>query len=139
MSVIQSWQKSGPAEFNSGPGQSATVITVRGEIDAVNANHLTDYVERTFRQSKRVVLDLCSVDFIGTAGFSALHRINVICSAAGGQWVLIPGRAVHRQLRICDPDSTLPTTIALAEVVTGSENRTRSARRGLLQLVPQPR
>jgi anti-anti-sigma factor len=138
LSVIQSWHRSGTAEFSTGPEQSAAVITVRGEIDAVNANHLTDYVQRAFRQSKRVVLDLRRVDFIGTAGFSALHRINVVCSAAGAQWVLISSRAVHHLLRICDPDGTLPTTIALAEVVTGSESRT-SAVANLLQLVPQSR
>jgi anti-anti-sigma factor len=139
MSVIHSWQKSGTAEFTAGPGQSATVITVRGEIDAVNANHFADYVQRAFGLSKRVVLDLRGVDFIGTAGFSALHRINVVCSAAGGQWVVIPGPPVQHLLRICDPDGALPTTIALAEVVTGSEARTKFARTGLLQLVPQAR
>jgi anti-anti-sigma factor len=139
LSVVQSWQKSGTAEFTADAGQSAIVINVRGEIDAVNANHLTEYVQRAFRQSKRVVLDLRDVDFIGTAGFSALHRINVVCSAAGRQWVLIPGRATHHLLRICDPDGTLPTTITLAEVVTGNEERAGSAIRGLLQLVPQSR
>jgi anti-anti-sigma factor len=140
MSVIQSWQKSRTAEFTARPGQSATaatVITAHGEIDAANANQLTEYVHRALRQSERVVLDLRGLDFIGTAGFSALHRINVMCSGVGAHWVLIPGRAVHHLLRICDPDGTLPMTISLAELVTGNGNE--SARRGLLQLVPQPR
>ena len=137
MSVIQSWQKSRTAEFTARPGQSATVITAHGDIDAANANQLTEYVHRALRQSERVVLDLRGLDFIGTAGFSALHRINVMCSGAGAHWVLIPGRAAHHLLRICDPDGTLPTTISLAELVTGKGNEL--ARRGLLQLVPQPR
>jgi anti-anti-sigma factor len=137
MSVIQSWQKSRTAEFTARPGQSATVITAHGEIDAANANQLTEYVQRALRHSERVVLDLRDLDFIGTAGFSALHRINVMCSGAGAHWVLIPGRAVHHLLRICDPDATLPTTISLAQLVRGAGNE--PARRGLLQLVPQPR
>jgi hypothetical protein len=84
-----------------------------------------------------VVLDLRGVDFIGTAGFSALHRINVVSSSVGAQWTLIPGKAVNHLLRICDPDGTLPTAISLADALTG--NASTAAKAGLLQLVPQPR
>jgi anti-anti-sigma factor len=139
MPVIQSWQESRSAEFTSRPGPSATVITAHGEIEAANANQLTDYVEHLVRQSNRVILDLRGLDFIGTAGFSALHRINVVCSAAGAQWVLVPGPAVHRLLRICDPDGTLPTTLWLAHSAKGAGSDEPLTRRGLLQLVAQPR
>ncbi|OBF84524.1 sulfate transporter [Mycobacterium sp. 852002-51163_SCH5372311] len=137
MSVTQSWQECRPAEFTTCRDKFATVVTAHGEIDAANANQLTDYVQRALRGSKRMVLDLRSVDFIGTAGFSALHRINVVCSSVGAQWALIPGRAVNHLLRICDPDATLPTATSLAEAVSGDVNA--ASRSGLLQLVPQPR
>ena len=137
MSAIQSWRECRPAEFTTCRDKSATVVTAHGEIDAANANQLTDYVQRALRGSKRVVLDLRSLDFIGTAGFSALHRINVVCSSVGARWALIPGKAVDHLLRICDPDGTLPTAISLAEAVRGDEDT--AARTGLLQLVPQPR
>jgi anti-anti-sigma factor len=136
MTVAQSWQRSGTAEFTARPGPSATVITAHGELDAANANELTDYVQRCVRRSRRVILDLRGLEFIGTAGFSALHRINVVCSAAGANWVVVPGRAVYQLLRICDPDGTLPTTTSLPELVSGAGIQEP---RRLLELVPQPR
>ena len=137
MSVTQSWQRSGAAEYAVRPGPSATVITAHGELDAANANQLTVFVERFARDSNQVIVDLRSLEFFGTAGFSALHRINVVCSAAGVPWVLVAGRATHRVLRICDPDGTLPTTASLRELV--SEWAGSKEPRPLLQLVPQPR
>jgi anti-anti-sigma factor len=135
VTVAQSWQRSGSAEFTVQPGPSGTVITAHGELDAANANQLTKFVERCIRHSNRmIVVDLRGLEFFGTAGFSALHRINVVCSGAGVNWVLVPGRAVYRVLRICDPDSTLPTATSLPELVSGIPEP-----RPLLQLVPQPR
>jgi hypothetical protein len=84
-----------------------------------------------------VIVDLRSLNFFGTAGFSALHRINVVCSGAGVPWVLVSGRAADRVLRICDPDKTLPTTNSLPEFV--SDGTVFREPRPLLQLVPEPR
>lgn len=86
------------------------VITVDGELDAANSDQLTDYVRRSASRSQRVIVDLRGLEFIGTAGFSALHRINVVCSAAQMSWAMVTGTAVSRLLRICDPDGTLPVT-----------------------------
>ena len=47
-------------------------------------------------------------DFFGTAGFAALHNVNVISSQYGVSWALLAGRQVRRLLAICDPDDTLP-------------------------------
>jgi anti-anti-sigma factor len=143
MSVAQSWVKSRTAEFTASPGPSATVITVLGELDAANADVLTEYVERYVRPSKRVILDLSALGFVGTAGFSALHRVNVVCSAQGARWALIPGPAMRRLLRICDPDGTLPTitstrTSSTKPFAVAGDDRA-PVRRGLLQLVPQAR
>lgn len=137
MSVIQSWQEHRPAEFTTCRDHSATVVTAHGEIDAANANQFTEHVQHALRGSKRLILDLRSLDFIGTAGFSALHRINVVCSSVGAEWVLVPGRAVRHLLRICDPDGALPTAGSLAEAVTDGQHT--AAKSGLLQLIPQPR
>ena len=137
MTVTQSWQRSGSAEFSVRPGPSATVITAHGELDAANANQITVFVERAVRDSSHVIVDLRGLTFFGTAGFSALHRINVVCSAAGVPWVLAAGRAADRVLRICDPDHTLPTTDSLPEFV--SEEPIFGEPRPLLQLIPQPR
>ena len=134
MTVTQSWQRSGSGEFSVRPGSLATMITAHGELDAANANHLTALVERAARDSNQVIVDLRGLNFFGTAGFSALHRINVVCSAMGVPWVLVAGRAADRVLRICDPDDTLPTTNVLPEFVSEEPGAPP-----LLQLVPQPR
>jgi anti-anti-sigma factor len=87
---------------------STVLVTVEGEIDAANHRALALYVERQTAGSTRLVLDLANVDFFGTAGVASLYNINVICSRYGASWALLVGPQVHRVLRICDPDSTLP-------------------------------
>ena len=84
------------------------LVTVRGEVDATNSRALAGYVERQIAGSTRLVLDLSLVDFFGTAGFAALHRVNVICAQYGITWVLIVGPKLRRFLKICDPDHLLP-------------------------------
>ena len=72
------------------------------------AQEFVDYALRHAERTERLALDLTGVDFFGTAGFSALHTLNVRCAGAGVEWVMVPSTAVSRLLRICDPDSTLP-------------------------------
>jgi anti-anti-sigma factor len=86
------------------------VITADGELDASNAIHFADYFDRciTDSASTPLVVDLSGLKFFGTAGFSALHVINVKCAAAKLRWAVVPSKAVSRLLRICDPDHALP-------------------------------
>jgi len=136
MSVAQSWQLSRTAQFGARRSSSGAVITVRGELDAANADQLAAYVQRNTTRSRRVILDLRGLEFIGTAGFSALLRINVACSGAQVNWAMVPSQAVSRLLRLCDPDGTLPVTTRRA-VSPLKSNRTQGEDSGpLLQLVP---
>jgi anti-anti-sigma factor len=140
MPVAQSWQQSRTAQFTARWSPVGTLITVDGELDAANADQLAAYVQQNVNRSRRVILDLRGLKFVGTAGFSALHRVNVACSAARVSWAMAPSPAVVRLLNVCDPDGTLPVTTPRAEPlleplwVDDGENR-----RPLLQLVPQPR
>jgi anti-anti-sigma factor len=114
---------------------SSAVITVHGDLDASNAQEFADYALRHSEHTERLVLDLSGVDFFGTAGFSALHTVNVRCAGAGVDWALVSSSGVSRLLRICDPDSALPvvgTVQAALSMVEGEPRR-------LLQLVSQPR
>ena len=54
------------------------------------------------------MLDLTVIDFFGTAGFAALHNINVICARYGVSWVVAVGPQARRFIQICDPDKLLP-------------------------------
>lgn len=115
MPVTQAWQKCRTAEFTVHYGPSTCVITVQGELDAANADQLTAYVRCCAPSRQRLVLDLRGLNFIATAGLSSLHRINVVCSAAGKQWAMVPSRAVSRLLQICDPDAALPVTDSVGD------------------------
>src|SRR6201987_800083 len=115
MSVAQSWQLSRKAQFGARWSASGTVVTVHGELDAANADQLAAYVERSVNRSKRVILDLRGLEFIGTAGFSALHRINVVCSATQVSWALVASGAVSRLLRVCYPAGPRPGTAPAVE------------------------
>jgi anti-anti-sigma factor len=139
MSVAQCWQQSRAAQFTARWDPSGTLITVDGELDAANADQLAAYVRHCIGRSRRVILDLRGLNFIGTAGFSALHRINVVCSGAQAYWAMAPSQAVSRLLRICDPDGTLPVTTPMAEPLLERRRGESEEPPSLLQLVTQPR
>ncbi|BBZ73813.1 sulfate transporter [Mycobacterium paraseoulense] len=139
MPVAQSWQHSRAAQFTARGEPSGTLITVDGELDAANADQLAAYVRQSIGSSRRAVLDLRGLKFIGTAGFSALHRINVMCSGAQVDWAMAPSPAVSRLLRICDPDGTLPVTTPTAEPLLEPLRAEGEESLSLLQLVTQPR
>jgi anti-anti-sigma factor len=120
--------------FTAEWGPSGVVVTAHGELDASNAVQLADYVTRYAAHTKSVIVNLHDVEFFGTAGFSALHTINVRCAGADVRWAVVPSRAVSRLLRICDPDNALP----LVESMSDSLDENEQPRR-LFQLVPQPR
>ncbi|CDO87306.1 sulfate transporter [Mycobacterium triplex] len=139
MSVTQSWQQCRTAQFSATWSAAGTVVTVDGELDAANSDQLASYVQRNARHARRVILDLRALNFIGTAGFSALHRINVVCSGARLSWALVPSPAVCRLLRVCDPDGTLPVTTPIEEPLLETVWPTGPDARPLLQLVAQAR
>jgi anti-anti-sigma factor len=87
---------------------SVAVISAHGHIDASNADTLTEYTLGHLLRCRGVILDLRSLDFFGTDGFSALHRVSVCCARANRGWAVVSGEAVCRVLRIGDPQGLLP-------------------------------
>jgi anti-anti-sigma factor len=114
---------------------STAVITAHGELDAANAQEFVDYALRHAPQTERLVLDLSGVEFFGTAGFSAMHSVNVRCAGEKIQWAMVPSAAVTRLLRICDPDSALPITSSVDIALSAVQGEPRR----LLQLVTKSR
>jgi anti-anti-sigma factor len=114
---------------------SMAVIAAHGELDAANVQQFVDYALRHAAHIDRLVLDLTGVDFFGTAGFSALHTLNVRCAAEKIDWAMAPSTAVTRLMRICDPDSTLP----ICDDVDAALAAVQGEPRRLLQLVPKSR
>jgi anti-anti-sigma regulatory factor len=87
---------------------SLALIRAHGGIDASNADTLTGYTLGHLTRCRGLILDLRGLDFFGTEGFSALHRISVCCARAGIGWAGVPGEAVFRVLRIGNPQGLLP-------------------------------
>ncbi|HTY28252.1 MAG TPA: STAS domain-containing protein [Mycobacterium sp.] len=116
------------------PVENVGIITVQGELDASNATQFADHVERCATEGVRLILDLSPLDFFGTAGFSALHTINVRCAHTGSRWALVSGDSVSRLLRVCDRDHALPVADSVPEAITLLDGEPRR----LLQLVSEP-
>jgi anti-anti-sigma factor len=90
------------------PSPSVVVVSAHGCIDASNAHILTEYALGHLVSCHVLILDLSHVDFFGTEGFSALHRVAVCCARSGTGWALVSGEAISRVLRIVDPQGLLP-------------------------------
>jgi anti-anti-sigma factor len=122
------------ARFTADWDATRVVITVDGELDASNASQLADYFEECMAHATPMMLDLSNLEFFGTAGFSALHLINVQCAGANLRWAVVPNKAVSRLLRICDPDHTLPLVGSVNDVPDADDEDQDPNR--LFQLVP---
>lgn len=120
-------EESGRAVFSAHHKPSSILlVTVEGDVDATNNRALARYVESRVARSARLELDLRLVDFFGTAGFAALHNVNVICCRYEVSWVLGAGRQLRRLLAMCDPDGSLPlveSQSVLDDVETGARDR----------------
>jgi anti-anti-sigma factor len=111
------------ARFTAEWDTDRVVITAHGELDASNATQLADYFDLCIAHSTPLIVDLSDLKFFGTAGFSALHLINVRCAGANLRWAVVPSKAVSRLLGICDPDGTLPLIAsALGRPVAGHDD-----------------
>jgi anti-anti-sigma factor len=88
---------------------SVAIVSAYGDIDATNASVLTDYALVNAARCRGLILGLSGVEFFGTEGFSALHRVSVRCARAEIGWMVVPGATVSRLLRICDPHGSLPS------------------------------
>jgi anti-anti-sigma factor len=115
------------------PQPTVVVVSAHGELDAANAQDFAAYALGHVGAAKHLVLDLARVEFFGTAGFSALHTLNVRCAGGGVSWAMVASHAVVRLLRICDPDATLPVAAGVETALADVAGEPRP----LLQLVSE--
>jgi anti-anti-sigma factor len=106
---------------------SVAIVSAYGDIDASNAPTLTELAPVNDVRCRGLILDLRDLEFIGTEGFSALHRVSVRCARAEIGWMLIPGAAVSRLLRVCDPHGWLPTADSIDAALANLENQRADA------------
>ena len=61
-------------------GPDARVVTVTGEIDTLTAPRLASFLNMQLSAARVVVVDLDGVEFLGSAGLSALFEANELAS-----------------------------------------------------------
>ena len=106
--LSQPWQGHSTRLTSRRLRSSVAVIRAHGHIDASNADTLSEYTLGHLMRCRGLILDLRDLNFFGTEGFSALHRVSVCCARAGIGWTVVSGEAVSRVLRISDPQGLLP-------------------------------
>jgi anti-anti-sigma factor len=106
--LSQPWESHATRLANRRLRSSVAVVSAHGHIDASNADTLTEYTLGHLMRCRGLILDLRDLDFFGTEGFSALHRVSVCCARTGIGWAVVSGEAVSRVLRIVDPQGLLP-------------------------------
>lgn len=103
---------------------STTAVSVHGELDAANSAEFVHRVSALLPSAERLIIDLSAVHFFGTAAFWALHTVRVRAADHAVNWALIPSEEVLRLLRICDPESELPTENTMAAALAGVRRST---------------
>ena len=123
--LSQPWARHTTRLANRRLRSSVAVISAHGHIDASNADTVTEYTLGHLIRCRGLILDLRGLDFFGTEGFSALHRVSVCCARAGLGWAVVSGEAVSRVLRIVDPQSLLPaaSTVEAAMAIVQDQPR----------------
>lgn len=119
----------------SWPEPATAIVAGHGELDAANGIEFVNYALRNSDKTQYLVADLSGLTFFSTAGFSALHTLNVQCVSGDIRWALVASNAVKRLLRICDPDSALPICPDVAAALTAVQADPPCS----LQLVTEPR
>ncbi|MGH3832749.1 MAG: STAS domain-containing protein [Pseudonocardiaceae bacterium] len=61
-------------------GPDARVVTVTGEVDSLTAPALASVLQEQLSAARVVVVDLDGVDFLGSAGLSALFECNELAT-----------------------------------------------------------
>jgi anti-anti-sigma factor len=117
----------------------ATVVTIRGEIDAVNVDRVSEYIRRFILGGNPVVLDMSDVSRFAAAGISLLLTLDEECRAAGVEWTLVGSPAVIEQLGdSCDGDDSeaiIPMARSVHEALSNLADAIVSRRQLVLPLV----
>jgi anti-anti-sigma factor len=127
----------GGAQIRAHGRHLATVVTIRGEIDTVNVDRVSEYIQRFVLGNSPLVLDISDVSHFAPAGVSLLYLLDEACRAAGVEWTLVASPAVRELLgQGCDEDETMfPMTRSVHEALHNLANAIVSRRQLVLPLI----
>lgn len=107
----------GGAQIRAHYRHLATVVTIRGAIDAANVDQLSEHARRYILAKEPLVLDLSGVTSFASAGIWLLCVLDGDCRAAGVQWTLVESPAVDELLRDFDDDAKFPTARSVGQAL----------------------
>jgi anti-anti-sigma factor len=116
----------------------ATVVTIRGEIDAVNVDRVSAYIRPFILGQNPVVLDMSGVSHFSPAGISLLNVVDEDCYAAGVGWTLVASPAVIELLGDGggqDDGAAFPITRSVHEALRNLADAIVSRRQLVLPLI----
>lgn len=113
----------------------ATVVTIHGEIDAVNVDRIGEYIRQCTLVKNPLVLDLSGMNSIAPAGISLLYILDDECRVAGVEWTLVASPAVIEVLHDYDDETTFPITRSVHEALRNLADVIVRRRQLLLPLI----
>ncbi|MCV7029352.1 STAS domain-containing protein [Mycobacterium sherrisii] len=113
----------------------ATVVTVGGEVDAVNVERVADCLRHFIVGDNPVVLDISGTEHFAGAGLSLLSTFDEECRRAGVQWTLVAGPDVIAQLTDGDGECVFPAAGSVPEAFADLADAVVFRRRLALPLI----
>lgn len=121
----------GGAQIRAHCRHLATVVTIRGEVDAVNVDRVSKYIRRFILGTEPVVLDMSAMTHFSPAGISLLCMFDEACCAAGVEWTLVASPAVIEVLG----EGPFPITRSVHEALRNLADAIVNLRQLVLPLV----
>lgn len=125
----------GGAQIRAHYRHLATVVTIRGGIDAANVDEIGEYIRRFTLGENPVVLDLGDLNHFAAAGISLLDKFDIDCRAAGVEWTLVARPAVIELLNDGADRTGFPITRSVPEALGDLADAIASRRRLVLPLI----
>jgi len=117
----------------------ATVVSIRGEIDTVNVDRVSEYIRRFILGKNPVVLDMSDASQFAPAAVALLRMFDESCRAAEVEWTLVASTAVIELLGdSCDEgdaEAMFPITRSVHEALHNLAEAIVSRRRLVLPLI----
>ena len=102
--------------------RGAVVLTVHGDVDMFTAPRVLDAVRELIpRQPATVIVDLSDVDFLASAGMTALVSAQRQLGARTRFLVVADGRGTSRPMTLTGVDETLTVCPTLDEALAASQ------------------